>query len=68
MLNRSDSLRQAILEEPTAETVQNRLETIINVNGQFVEDVNVILEKCGSSNYVVMILKELVSKHNQTRH
>lgn len=59
-LNRSDSLREVLLEAPTAEGIQNRIETIKDISGQFIEDVNAILEKCGSSNYVIMVLSELV--------
>lgn len=66
-LNRSDSLRQALLEAPTAEGIQNRIVTIIDISGQFVEDVNAILEKFGSNNYVIMVLSELVRKSQSSK-
>lgn len=63
-INRSDSFRTELLEIPTPERIRNRMKTIKDISGQFVEDVNVILEKCGSSYYVIMVLSELVSITN----
>lgn len=59
---RSPSLSEALLEEQTVKTIQSRVATIIGVGDQFVKDLDVVLEKCGSSNYVIIILHELVSK------
>lgn len=64
-LDRSDSFRAELLEIPTAERIQNRMKTITGISSQFVDDVNLILDKCGSSYYVIMVLSEVVSKlHN----
>lgn len=55
-------MRDAILEIPTAEMIRSRMETIKDISGQFVEDVNVILEKFPNDAYVIMVLHELVRK------
>lgn len=61
-LRRSDSIRNALFEEPSAERIRSRIETIKDISSQFVEDINVIIEKCGSSHYVIMVLSEIVSE------
>lgn len=64
-MNRSDSLREALMEKPTAEGIKSHIRAIKDISGQFVEDIDVILEKCGKSSYVVMVLHELVRKFTQ---
>lgn len=61
-LVRSSSLRKELLGIPSAERIQSRIKTIKDVSGQFVDDVNIVLEKCGDSHYVIMVLSDLVSK------
>ena len=59
-LRRTKSVQEEFMKDETAENIQRLIKSIKDVNGQFVEDVNVILEKCGIDPYVMMILSKIV--------
>lgn len=57
---RSESEKKLLLEEPTPQMTRDLVKKIKGVGGQFIEDVDVIIDKCESKHFVIMVLSELV--------
>lgn len=67
-LIRSDSAHKAHMEAPSIEKTQKRIRTVEGISDQVVGDFDMILEKCGHSYYVLMILSELVRVYLRQSH
>lgn len=45
-----------------SQMIRQHVREIKDVSGQFIEDVDVIIDKCENDHYVIMVLSELVRK------
>lgn len=48
------------MEAPSIENIQRRIRSVEGISNHVVDDVDLILEKCGQNYYALMILSELV--------